>query len=230
MVQAKLCLGRRVSTFCLVLLLLFSLFLPVKWLQLLGRKRQDGVGALSVVPPLQRAQSVTLCHRARVQPHQAGTRALLTCLPPLALLDCATCCQDKATFIPRVNKPQRCSHASPRSWWDQRDTRGSSQGLPKYSAALRNILLPNLEREEDVPALWVTCPATAGKKSGGEPLLRTWSRGFSVSSFQEFKIVTYVSCCLANLDFHKSPVNYLLSRAKDFTTVPCPGPISHINL
>lgn len=147
--------------------------LPVKWLQLLGRKRQDGVRALSVVPPLQRAQSVTLCHRAWVQPHQAGTRALLTCLPPLALLNCASCCQEKARFDPRANKPQHCSHASRCSWWDRRDTRGSSQGLPKYSAALRNILLPKLEREEDVPVLWLTCSATAGKKSGGEPLLRT---------------------------------------------------------
>lgn len=139
-VQAKLCLWRRVSTFCLLLSLLFSPVLPVDWLQLLGRKRQDDIRALSVVSLVQRAQ----CLRwPRVTGHRYSPTRLAwgPFSPAFHLLPFWTLPRAAKTrllsfhILPRANKPQTTaptplSTASPHSWWDWRDTR-IQLGLPQ---------------------------------------------------------------------------------------------------
>lgn len=123
--------------------------LSVDWLQLLGRKRQDSVRALSVVSLLQRAQSLRWPCVTGLR-YSSARLAWQPFSPAFFLLPFWT--------VPRAAKTRwlsfhkwanhstahtSLSSASPHSWWDWRDTRASRQGLPKYRAALMCIFLTN---------------------------------------------------------------------------------------
>lgn len=148
-------------------------------MHLLRQKRQEGVRALLGSQPCRehRLWGDPMAAGAWTRPSQAGTKALLAHLPLLAPLGSATSCQDKTTAVPQANKPGHRSHAADLGITlltvERRDTRVHSFSLTTAPPALRRVFLPDLERDEDLPALWLTPSATAGEKRGGKPLMRT---------------------------------------------------------
>lgn len=240
MFQAKLCLGRRVSAYYIIrlvlLLLFFPLFLWTACSYCAGKGRR--VSGPSCDPSLAESvdSGVTLWPRGLGHgPARPARRPFLHILrySPLRGLPRPA----KTRLLPSREQTNRgtahmlLTSASPYSLWRE-GTRGSSHSASRqHRLPLGGFFFP-IWRGMKICQLsgWLPLPQQARSEEGNLwwGHYRHTGQRLCCSQLSEVQTVMYVSSCLATLCFYKNPVNYLLFRARNYySTAPLRSNISH---